>query len=69
MYCFEVGHTYGNWQSALTRTVIARTAHYVTFNGGMRKRVTTVLIGDRRTEVVAYRTTPGLNVYAACIYD
>ena len=55
MYTFEAGKTYGNWVSDLKRTVVKRTKCYVTFKGGMKKRIRTRKIGDEETEYIPAR--------------
>lgn len=55
MYTFEAGKSYGNWTSSLKRTVVKRTKCYVTFNGGIKKRIRTKKIGDEETEYIPAR--------------
>ena len=65
---FETGHVYGNWHSTLTRRVVSRTACYVTFEGGLRKRVRVSNLGDGTySEVVCPRGRDmrGFKVWAA----
>ena len=49
---FEVGKSYGNGRNSLSRKVIARTACYVTFEGGMRKRIHVITKSGETTEYV-----------------
>lgn len=63
---FEAGHAYGNWYNTLTRRVVSRTACYVTFEGGLRKRVRVSNLGDGTySEVVGPR---GRNMRALKIW-
>ncbi len=67
-YKFEEGKTYGNWHSSIKHTVIKRTPCYVTFAGGLRRKIQTVrLDSETVTECVKFHAC-GLNAYAACEY-
>ena len=64
-YKFEEGKTYGNWISSIERTVIKRTPCYVTFKGGLRKKVETVKLDkETATEIIKFPVKE-FNVYAA----
>lgn len=63
---FEEGKAYGNWNSSLKRRVIKRTPCYVTFEGGMRKKIETKKLDPWTMTETVKPHVGGLNVYAAC---
>lgn len=63
-YKFEEGKSYGNWGNGLKRRVIKRTPCYVTFEGGLRKKIETMRLDSETVTEIIKSPVRGHNVYA-----